>query len=126
MPNIFYKKDLIGTHITSFSDGTSPVTDQDGAIQVLTLKHPKGTELAGHMHTPTERKTSSLQEAIVVKKGSITLDLYAPDKTLFKHLKMTEGEAFILLSGGLGVHMDEDAELFEFKNGPFVEDKELI
>jgi len=126
MEQIFHDGTLIGLLLMSFDDGTSPITDAPGALQVLTLKHPKGTVLAAHTHTPTERTTASLQECVVVKSGEITVDLYSPNKILFRKIKLTQGQAFLCLNGGLGIHMDEDSELFEFKNGPFVEDKELI
>ena len=67
-----------------------------------------------------------MQECIIVKKGKIRVDLYGPDKKMFKKVVLKTGDLLILLNGGYGIHILEDAEMIELKNGPFVEDKVLI
>jgi len=126
MEQIFYKKILVGIKITTLKKGSVPVTDGKEPLQVVALKHKKGAYLKAHMHRSRQRVTSRLQECLVVKKGRIKVDLYGPDKKFFRKLFLNSGQILILMNGGIGIHIVKDAEIFEFKNGPFKEDKILI
>ncbi len=108
------------------SKGSIPVTDGVEPLQIVTLKHPKGAYLKAHMHAPCKRETASLQECLFVKKGKVKLDLYGPDKKYVKFIYLSAGELFLLMDGGIGIHVIDDAEMIEVKNGPFKEDKVLI
>ena len=123
----FYAGDtVVGVKISVIEPGSNPVTPEAEPLQMVTLKHPKGKYLLAHAHKPKERTTKSLQETLIVKKGAIDIDLYGPDHTYTETVGLAEGEIFILMNGGYGIHMREDSELIEVKNGPFVEDKVLI
>ena len=126
MEKFFYKKKLVGVRIAVMSSGSTPATNEKEPLQLLTLKHPRGTYLKAHIHLPRKRVTSRLQECWVVRKGKVRLDLYGPDKRFFKYIFLKEGQAFILISGGIALHVLDDTEIFEVKNGPFKEDKVLI
>lgn len=117
---------LIGIKISSITEGSTPITSPDQPLQIVTLKQKKNTYLKAHLHIPKERKTKRLQECIFLKRGKIKIDLYTTDKRYFKSLFLKEGQIFLLVEGGYGIHILEDCEMFEFKNGPFVEDKQLI
>lgn len=123
---VFYKKELIGFKITKIPKGTVPVTSPKEFLQMVTLSHPKGTVLKSHLHTPKKRITYQLQECLIVKKGKILISLFGQNKKFIKKLYLTQGQAFILFSGGIGIKMISDSEIFELKNGPFIEDKVLI
>ena len=126
MEEIFYKETLVGIRVSAIPKGTAPVTDEREPLQMLTLKHPKGTYLKAHMHAPKERTTARLQECLIVRTGTIEIDLYEPGGEQFKTITLSPGEAFILLRGGYGIRVTEDAELIEVKNGPYLEDKILL
>lgn len=126
MEKIFYKKLLVGVRITKIAKGSIPVTDGKEPLQMVTLKHPKGAYLKAHAHKPRRRTTTRLQETLIVKKGTVKIDLYGPDKKKFKTLSLREGQVFILMNGGYGIHILKNAELIEVKNGPFLEDKVLL
>ena len=96
------------------------------SLQLLTLKHPRGTYLKAHLHSPRKRVPQRLQEGWIVRKGKVRLDLYGPDKRFFKYIFLKKGQAFILITGGIAIHVLDDTEIFEVKNGPFIEDKVLI
>ncbi len=126
MEKIFYNKKLVAIKISKMPAGTSPVTDIGEPFQALTLKHPKGKYLLAHKHKPRRRVTTRLQECLVILKGKVKIDLYGPDDKKFKTVSVKAGEALLLTSGGYGIHVVENAEMMEFKNGPFLEDKVLI
>jgi hypothetical protein len=54
------------------------------------------------------------------------IDLYSPTKKFFKKVLLSSGQCFVLLKGGWSITFLEPSEIFEFKNGPFVQDKILI
>ena len=123
----FYSKNiLIGIKVSSFSSGTYPITNSNEAIQVITLKHPMGTEVKIHGHRPEKRVTTALQECLIVKSGKIQIDLYGHDNKLVGKTILNAGELFILLNGIWAVHFLEDSEVIEAKNGPYKDDKIAI
>lgn len=126
MDKIFYKNKLVGFRLRVLSKGSIPITDGSEPLQVVTLKHPKGVYLKAHMHAPRKRQTASLQECLIIKKGKVKLDLYGPDKKFLKYIYLSAGELFLLMGGGIGIHVIKNAEMIEVKNGPFKEDKVLI
>jgi len=126
MDKIFYKKVLVGFRLRIIPKGSIPITEGSEPLQVVTLNHPKGAYLKAHMHAPRKRQTASLQECLIIKKGKVKLDLYGPDKKFVKYIYLSAGEMFLLMNGGIGIHVVKDAEMLEVKNGPFKEDKILI
>ncbi len=126
MSDILYKNKLVAIFLGRFPEGSIPHTKGKESLQLVTLKHSKGKYLVAHAHKPTHRQTEKMQECLIVKKGKIKVDLYGPDKKMFKKITMKTGDVLILLNAGLGIHILEDAEMIELKNGPFVEDKVLL
>jgi hypothetical protein len=126
MEKIFYQDKLIGLRFKALAKGSVPVTEDKQPLQIVTLKHQKGAYLKAHGHRPRQRVTERLQECLIVRKGRIKLDLYGPDKKLFKHLFLATGDFFISMGGGIGIHFMADSEIIEVKNGPFKEDKVLF
>jgi hypothetical protein len=124
---IYYKNILIGIRIAGhFPKGSIPHTDEKEALGLLTLTYPAGSHLKAHVHKPKKRITHRLQECFIVHKGKARIDLYGPDKKLFKRIYITTGQLFIALNGGHGFHILQDAEIIELKNGPFIDDKHFI
>ena len=126
MIKIYDKNLLLGIKINKIKTGSIPITNSSEFVQIVTLKHDKGSYLKAHTHKPKKRVTQKLQECMVVVKGEIKLDLYNLKNKLVRHITIKAGQAFLILNGGVGVHIKKDAEIIEIKNGPFIEDKELI
>lgn len=127
MEKIFYKNILIAIRISSFSKGSIPHTKTDFSLGFLSLRHPKGTYLKAHMHKPKKRVTNGrLQECFVIVKGKVRVDLFGPDKKLFKKIFLIPGQILITIDGGHGFKILQDTLIFEVKHGPFIDDKEFI
>lgn len=128
MEEIFYNNTLMGIKITSIPEGSLPATTSQTPLQVVTLKHPKGTHLVAHKHRPVKKITNFSETCFVVRKGKVKINIYEPENhKLFKSITLKNGEVFITLNGsGHGLIILEDCELFEIKNGPFVDDKIII
>ena len=126
MEEIYYKKTLVGIRVRSLKNGSNPITRDEEPLQLLGLKQSKGHYFLPHRHKPMKRTADHLQECLIVRKGKVKVDIYAPGDVKFKSIILKEGELFILLNGGYGIHVLEDAELFELKNGPFMGNDKII
>lgn len=126
MGKIFYKNKLLAIQIKSIGRGTKPITSNGEALQLLTFKYTKGKIVAAHIHKPKRRITNRLQECLIVFKGKIKITLYSDEREGFKNLYLNSGQAVIFLSGGHRIEVLEDAEIYELKNGPFIDDKVFI
>lgn len=126
MEKIIYKNTLLAIRFKEFKDGAIPLTDPSEPLQLLVHKRPKGKHTPAHLHLPKKRVTQRLQECLVVMKGKIRVELYGPDKKFFKNIFLSPGEVLLLIAGGHAVHLVKDSEIVEIKNGPFIDDKELI
>ena len=116
----------MGIRFNFFPKGTVPITGVEQPLQALSLKHKRGKYIEPHLHASKQRKTKGLSECLIVRKGKIKIDLYGSDKKYFKSVTLEAGEMFILINGGGGVRILEDAEIFEIKNGPFIKDEVKI
>ena len=117
---------VVGVVIRRPPRGSRPATEANEPLQVLTLAHPKGTHLASHVHRRSRRTIDRLQECLFVRTGRVRVDVHGPDGVLCRRIVLKSGDAFLLQNGGYGIHMLEDSELVEVKNGPFKDDKVLL
>lgn len=126
MEKIIHNGTLVAVLIRKFENGITPLSDSDQPLQVLIHKREKGSYTKAHLHRPKERMTKTLQECLVVLKGRIKIDFYTIEKNIFKSIEASGGEVIIFISGGHAVHILENSEIVEVKNGPFVEDRDFI
>lgn len=126
MERIEHEEKLIAIHLTTFAEGSNPITDISEPLQVMTLKHATGEKVMPHRHVPYERKTAHLSECLVVRTGSARVDLYGTGKKVFRSVVIKAGEVLIIFGGGHALEYLEPSEIVEMKNGPYVDDKEFI
>ena len=124
---VFLGEKLVAVHVLGFPDGkVTPISSEDGALQLMTMKRAKGDAAKAHRHIPKKRETTILQECLIVLKGSVRYDLFDEAGKCFKEIFVREGEAILILGVGHAVHFLEDSEVYELKNGPFIDDKVFI
>ncbi len=109
--------------LESLQEGTFPATDPQGSIQLLLMKRKKGHVVAKHTHKKTLKTTEQPQEALVVIKGAIEVSIFDEKAELIEKKNITAGQCLLILRGGHEVRMIEDALIYAFKDGPFVDDK---
>jgi len=117
---------ILGLIIRSIPEGSNPLTEEKEPLQLVTLRHPLGTNLKAHKHAPQKRITETLQECLIVKKGKISIKIYDQEDKLFQNTVLSTGDAYIVMNGGIEINFLEESEILEIKNGPFVEDKIII
>ena len=101
-------------------NGVNFVTNSDSSQQVGFMSHPKNTEILAHVHNVIERKVSSTQEVLIIKKGKLRLDLYSQEKEYIESVIIAAGDVVILPYGGHGLKCLEDVEMIEVKQGPYL------
>lgn len=126
MEKIIHKNVLIAIRVKKLKSGVIPITGEHEPLQVLTHKREAGKKTLAHFHLPKKRVTQALQECLIVISGRIKVDLFGTHKKRIRSLYLSAGDIIIFISGGHAVHILENTEFIEVKNGPFLEDKVMI
>lgn len=126
MEKVLHNGKVVALKVSSMQDGSVSITEPEAALQALTLKHPKGKLVAPHMHLPHVRETVNLQECLIVIRGKLRVSFFDEEANPFAHLDIAAGEACITLSAAHSIEFLEDSEVFEIKNGPYLDDKKLL
>lgn len=87
--------------------------------QLGIIKYQQGGKIQPHYHNELARQVTYTQEVLVIRKGSVKVDLY--DSTLEKveDIILNRGDVIFLITGGHGFEMLEDSEMLEIKQGPY-------
>ena len=98
---------------------TEFVTESDHSIQVGILHRPNGTVINAHQHLPTQKTVTGCQEVLIVRSGSIKVDIYCPDKILRNTLWLGAGDTYVQYYGGHEFTFQADTQFLEIKQGPY-------
>tara|TARA_B100000579_G_C22387002_1_gene645481 strand:+ start:346 stop:651 length:306 start_codon:yes stop_codon:yes gene_type:complete len=91
-------------------------------VQVGSWWYDKGKMLDKHIHHDFERSAMRTQESVYVKKGSMRVTLYTEELEEFKEYDLFEGDLAVFAYGGHGYEiLEDDTQIIESKNGPFVD-----
>lgn len=104
--------------------GVNFFTPADLSQQVARIAHPAGREIAPHFHIVRERHVRNMLETLVVLKGKIRVDLYSGSQEYLESRVLNAGDTLILISGGHGFEVLEDAEMIEVKQGPYLDEND--
>lgn len=103
-------------------DGIEFVTQPDSAMQLAAMHHKIGHLIRPHTHNPVSRHILYTQEALVVRKGRVRVDLYSVSQVYVESHILTAGDVILLMAGGHGFEVLEDLDMIEIKQGPFIGD----
>jgi hypothetical protein len=100
--------------------GTEFYTPESYSQQLGIIKYPKEGKIKPHYHNELVREVFYTQEVLVIRKGSVRVDLYN-NSTLDFHSSviLNQGDTILLASGGHGFEMLDDCEMLEIKQGPY-------
>jgi hypothetical protein len=107
---------------------TTFVTTPDLAQQVGFVVYPAGGVIKRHIHKNVDRQNISSSEALIVRQGRLEIDIYDQSKKLLATRELQAGDLVLMVSGGHGFRIFENAILLEVKLGPYAGamDKELF
>ncbi len=103
-------------------DGIQFLSSKEDSLQLGYMTRPKGYQISPHIHNPVKRNTIGTQEVLFVKSGKIRINFYSNDQIFLENRVLSAGDIILLVSGGHGIEIIEEAEIIEVKNGPFIED----
>lgn len=102
--------------------GLNFITPNEMFIQVGSWWYDSGRELQKHVHNDFERSAIRTQESVYIKKGSLKVELYTEDLEKFKEFVLFQGDLAVFGYGGHGYQiLEDDTQVIETKNGPFVD-----
>ncbi len=105
----------------AWKEGLSFFSQDDDFIQAGVWGYGAGKELKAHIHNEVERRVMWTQEVIFVKQGRIRARIYDQSEVLIDSVDVSAGDIIILLRGGHGYDiLDDDTQVLEVKNGPYV------
>ena len=107
-------------------DRTIFLTPPEFKQQVGYVAYPAGGVIARHMHVPIHRHLIGTSEVLVVLKGHAWIDVYDDAHGLVASRELRAGDVMLMVGGGHGFRIIEDAVFLEIKQGPYegLEEKE--
>jgi len=108
--------------------GRTDLAHAGEGLQVAVIRFPAGKHFQAHKHLSRPRTIPITQEAWVVVSGIVKVDYFDDDGTFLADCILSAGDMSLTFRGGHGYKIVEDAEVYEFKLGPFsfVNDKEYF
>ena len=95
-------------------------TPDEYGQQLGYMRHPAQYVIAAHVHHEVERTVRSTMEVLLVRSGTVRVDLFDDDLTHVATRVLTDGDVIMLVAGGHRFEMLTDAEMIEVKQGPFL------
>ncbi len=123
-------KGKVFAYILDLSDtpvGTESPTDPTGSLQVLMRHMKKGHVVGKHTHKRIPKTTKQLNEGLVVIAGELRTRIFDTEgKAIGAARTVSAGQCLLFVDGGHTVEITKNARIFEFKNGPYVDDKIVL
>lgn len=107
-------------------DGINFFTENSSTFQVANMSHKKETVVKAHVHNVVNRTISITQEVLILKKGSMRVDLYSDNKEYIESFIAQAGDIVFLPSGGHGIKCLSDIEMVEVKQGPYLGEQDKV
>lgn len=95
------------------------LTPNNFSQQLGYLPHKKGDKIKAHRHIYNRREVHFTQEALLIKKGKVKVNLYNSQKLFICSEILTQGDIILLCGGGHGFEILEDSVMIELKQGPY-------
>lgn len=100
--------------------GITFFTSDELSQQLAYMRHPAGKQISPHVHKEVTRQVFNTQEALFIKSGKVRVDFYTVDQNYVGSRILRGGDVILLVSGGHGFEILEEAEMIEVKQGPYV------
>ncbi|MBU0495231.1 MAG: hypothetical protein KKA73_12860 [Chloroflexi bacterium] len=107
-------------------DGVRFYTSDDASLQMGLLGHRTGFVAQPHIHHPMRRVIAHTMEMLHMRAGRMEVYVYDQQRQLVSTIDLAAGDTILLMAGGHGLKVTEDALILEVKQGPYlgVDDKE--
>ena len=92
--------------------------------QVAFMKHPVGHKISPHVHNMVNRQVLYTQEVLLIRRGSVRVNLYSSSKEFITSRDLEAGDVILLCGGGHSFEMLEETSMIEVKQGPYAGDQD--
>ncbi len=99
-------------------------TPNDFSQQLAYMKHPKGHIIEPHVHNVVVREVHYTKETLIIRNGSVRVDLYDNDMNYLESRILSKGDIILLNDGGHGFKALDNLEMIEIKQGPYAGDND--
>jgi len=100
-------------------EGINFITDADNPLQLGVLVHRQGFQIKPHIHLPLSVNINQIQEVLHIDSGKIAARFYDSQGEEVASTVVNCGDTILLVSGGHGFDILEDAKIIEVKQGPY-------
>lgn len=119
---IFHQDQCLALFIPNQNEtkGTQFFTNSAAALQVGLIARTTGDSIPAHRHLPINIQYTGIRnEFIYVKKGRVTVTIFADNGDEVCQETLVAGDAMLQLLGGHGFYFEEPTQLIEVKQGPY-------
>ena len=95
----------------------------ESSFQFGLLAHEAGYQEDPHYHKALPRQIDDLQQMFVMQRGVVDVQLFTDDRRLFREIRLTAGDAIVLIHGIHAIRVVEDFQALTVKQGPFIGDE---
>jgi mannose-6-phosphate isomerase-like protein (cupin superfamily) len=121
--NIVWNENVLAIIIRNdFTEsGIHFVTPNDFSQQLAYMHYSPGKVIQPHSHNPVPRAINYTQEVLFIKRGRLRVDFYDNKREYLESRILEAGDIILLASAGHGFEVLEELEMYEVKQGPYVE-----
>ena len=98
-------------------------TDDSSELQFGVINFQKNHKTGAHCHNISSRKTTQLDEILMVQKGSARVDFYNTKGEYIISCEIFQGDILIIFKGGHNLIFYEDTKVYAIKKGAYIKDK---
>ena len=95
-------------------------TPNNFSQQIGLMNRPKDYKIKPHIHKRVKREVLYTNEVLLIKSGVVKVDFYDDDTKYLESRNIYPGDILLLIKGGHGFTILEEAEIYEIKQGPYV------
>jgi hypothetical protein len=106
-------------HRDDGGEGVNFITPDENTLQLGVMKHKSGVKIKPHVHKNITRNINQVQEVLHIDYGKVEAEFYDGNSKKVVTTILNSGDTIILVSGGHGFNILEDARIIEVKQGPY-------
>ena len=111
---------IIRNNFKSEKNSIKFFTPNSFSQQIGVMNRPKGYKISPHIHKRVKREVLYTNEVLFIRKGTVKVDFYDDKKNFLEARKVYAGDILLLIRGGHGFTIIEEADIYEIKQGPYV------
>ncbi len=96
------------------------LTEPSNPLQMALIDYKGNDRVEAHIHHPVTRTIERTQEALFIRKGTITVTLYTSRGEHVQYVTLCRGDVILLMGGAHSIVSYDSAQVIEIKTGPYI------